>query len=561
MDDQQLAAILSRLRRQGTDDGGVEVKASAHDLGKSVWDSISAFANTDGGLLILGVEEQGFIPVETFAIERVRDQLIDGLGDGNVGGARLTNPPAYRLSRVDLDGSPVLVIEIDENPVGDKPCFVTAKGVSGGSFRRVDDKDLRLSPTEIFEFQHILVPNGTDRVPVDEAAVSDLDPDRVAALMAAHRDTKALRGVANREQAMTRLNITDPAGRVRLAGLLTLGHYPQQFLPRLLIDVTVHPTNEKSSPNTQLRFLDRVQCEGPLAEVVADGVNAVARNLRTYGIVEGTGRRDELEIPREVLREALSNAVVHREYHPLFQGQPVMVDIFPDRIVVTSPGGLWGGKTLDTMGDGVSRCRNQTLLQILRDVPLSVGSGAVVEGQGSGVPLMIHQMEAHALDRPVFRATPDQVSVELRRHGAEVPEHRAWLRSVVDRDLTSHEDSALVFARRHGHITVQLLQEALQIDSDEARAMLRGFLGEGVLRLQGPEDYVLAGDGDAIPRGDLDILDVLSESEPLDIHAVAAATRRSVGSLRPALRRLVEQGRVRPTAPPSSKNRRYLRSD
>lgn len=559
MDQQRLGQIVAKLRRQGTDDGEVEVKASAQRLSTDVWDSVSAFANTAGGLIVLGLsEDAGFRPVPALALDRVRDQFVDGMGEGNPSGARLGNPPAYRLSRLEVDGSPVLVVEIEEGLPNAKPCYVVAKGLVGGSFKRVDDKDIRLSASEIFELQNVLVDLANDRAVVAEATLDDLDPLLVDALVAANRGGKSLRGVSERAAMLTRLNVTDREGAVRLAGLLALGSYPQQFAPRLLVDVAVHPTTEKSTPSTQLRFLDRVECDGALAEVVADAVSAIARNLHTYSIVSGSGRRDQLEIPQEVLREAVANAVVHREYHPLFRGQPVVVDIYPDRVSVTSPGGLWGGKTLDNIDDGVSRCRNQTLLQMMQRIPTSGGGGMTVEGQGGGVRLMINQMRAHSLEPPMFFATPDQVTVELRRHGAEVPEHRAWVRSVLSRDPSDHEDVALLLCRRNGHVTPAMLHDALRIDSDQARALLRSLLAEGALRLQGPQDYVLADDS-APRRGDIDVLNVLSTSEPLDIHSIAAALGKSPGALRHALRRLVESGKVIPTAGPSSRNRRYLR--
>lgn len=360
---------------------------------------------------------------------------------------------------------------------------------------------------------------------------------------------------------LTRLNVLDSNGRVRMAGLLTLGSYPQQYFPRLLIDVTVHPTTEKSPPGERVRFVDRVECEGPLTEVVDDAITAVAKNLRTYSVIDGTGRTDQLEIPRTVIREAMTNAVLHREYHAMFQGQPIVVDVYPDRVTITNPGGLWGGKTLENLDDGISRCRNQTLLQILQHIPLSNAVGAIAEGQGSGVRFMISEMRARALERPLFYVTPDQVTVELRRHGAEVPEQRKWLQQLAKRDLTAHEDAALLLARREGQVTVEMLHEALRIDSDKVRHLLRRLLEGGLLHSQGPETYTLAEGREPIRRADLAVLDVLSTTQPLDIHAIARAISRSPGALRPVLRRLVEDGRIIPTAPPTSRNRQYLRAE
>src|SRR5699024_10325220 len=111
-----------------------------------VWESVSAFANTAGGTIILGLSEaKGFSPPdEGFDIDRVRDQFVDGIGDGGVSGGRLTHPPQYGMRREEVDGAQVLVITIGANPPGGRPCFLTTRGLPGGAFKRVDDKDVRL---------------------------------------------------------------------------------------------------------------------------------------------------------------------------------------------------------------------------------------------------------------------------------------------------------------------------------------------------------------------------------------------------------------------------------
>ncbi|WP_146741749.1 AlbA family DNA-binding domain-containing protein, partial [Lonsdalea populi] len=116
--------VLARIRRQGTDDAQVEVKTSAKALSSDVWDSVSAFANTAGGTLVLGLDEsKGFVPpVDGFDIDRVRDQFVEGNGGGSVGGTRLTNPPQHGMRREEVDGAQVLVITIGMNRPGSKPC-------------------------------------------------------------------------------------------------------------------------------------------------------------------------------------------------------------------------------------------------------------------------------------------------------------------------------------------------------------------------------------------------------------------------------------------------------
>lgn len=556
--DEELERTVFRLRSQGTDDALVEVKASASKLTFDIWDTISAFANTSGGMVILGLTEANdFQPVAQFAIDRVRDQFVDGIGDGGSQGVRLTNPPAYGLRRGVVDGASVLVVTIAENHHSTKPCFVTAKGVNGGSFKRVDDKNIKLSATEVFELQNILVPSDADGEIVDDAESTDLDAGLIESLLQKESDSKALHGTSTYGDKLKRLNIMSAAGGIRLAGLLVTGSYPQQFFPRLLVDVAVHPGREKSLPGA-IRFLDRAECVGPMGDVVNDAVNAVVRNLRTHSVVQGATRIEVPEIPTEALREAIANAVLHREYASMFRGQPVTVDVFSDRVEVSNPGGLWGGKTRGNLSDGTSRCRNQKLLQLMQRVAVREGGGFTIEGQGSGVRLMINEMEARALNPPSFEIAPDQVRVTLWRHGAAVPEHRDWLHQLVNRELSPQEDAALLLAKQDDEVSVSSLRETLRIDSDEARQLLEALRREGVLHELGKERYSLAGGAPLPSDGQTEILRVMSSERAMSIRDIAEATGRTAAALRQPLRSLVRAGWVIATAPPTSKLRKYL---
>lgn len=135
---------------------------------------MSSFANTAGGIILLGLDEENdFKPVECFAIDKVLDQFITGMGDGNPQGARIVQPPGYHPHRFTFEGSPVLTIEIEELEADKKPCYVAGRGIVGGSYKRIDDQDIRLSPTEIYSFANYLKPSYADRQPVKAATVED----------------------------------------------------------------------------------------------------------------------------------------------------------------------------------------------------------------------------------------------------------------------------------------------------------------------------------------------------------------------------------------------------
>ena len=570
--DEPLEDAILRLRGQRTDDADYEAKACLNRLSSSVWESVSAFANTSGGTLLLGIDEnEGFTAVLGFDVGRIRDQFIEGMGDGGATGVRLSRPPEYDMERGELDGRQFLAIRIHENPLDKKPCFVTAKGVEGGSYKRVDDKDIRLSSMEIYEYQNALRPCRSDLELVDDADLNDLDSRIIGDIIARRKDSKALRGIANEQERLTRLNITDKQGSVRLTGMLVAGKYPQQFFPRLIIDVAVHPGIRKSEPGMP-RFLDRVQCDGPLAEMIDDAVNAVSRNLRTYSIVEGSGRRDELEIPREVLREAIANAVIHREYHPYFQGQPVSVDVFPDRVTVTNPGGLWGGKTLSNIGDGESKCRNAALIQLMQTAPLPGCGNVTVEGQGTGIMFMTREMEARALSRPEFKADPDQFTVTLWRSGMEIPFNRQWVREHAGRALSRQENAVLLVVKENNAITVPDIRQRLGYDSDDIRAAARKLVSDGLL-VPADKDTFAMSDGslqhsdrdsspvNVCPDGtkDVDLLSLIPEDGTVTTRELAERTGKSMETIRRMIRRLVGTGDVVPIGKQQSRQRRYTR--
>lgn len=561
-----IAEVLEHLRVQGNDDARFEAKSCARTIGTSVWESVSAFANTKGGVLLLGISEDGdFSPVPGFDANHIASQFMDGMGDGNPQGARLTNPPEYDVSRCEQNGLSFLVIDIHENGIQHKPCYLTARGPQTGGYRRMDDKDLRLSPTEVFEMTHALTPSSADRMVVPEADVSDLNAEAVDRVLAEHRNSKALRGTDTRLERMTRLNMVNKVGEVRLAGLLAAGQYPQQYYPKLIIDVVAHPGVEKSAVEGP-RFVDRVHCDGNMPEAIEQAVEAIAKNLRAPTFVVGVGARTDSEIPKEVLREVVANAVVHREYDAQFLGESVAVDIYPDRVEVSNPGGLWGGVTLATIGSGVSCCRNATLMQLLHQIPYDDANDVTVEGGGSGIPLVIREMKSHALGEPVFRATPDRFTVVLGRYGVEQQENRDWL-DHVGVPLTRHERMALLLLKRHGDMTVPQLHVALYLDSDDIRVILHRLVQARLADEIGPDRYALAekvdggepsGGRKGLTASESAILSVLSADKPLDVREIGRRSGRGLPTTRKALSRLVKRGLVLATAPPRSRNRKYL---
>ena len=180
-----------------------------------------------------------------------------------------------------------------------------------------------------------------------DAGSVDLDQDAVGRLLrqVRQREPQAF-GAVDDETALVRLGVlrrADNGVGVTLAGLLTLGQWPQQYLPQLCVTfIAVPGTHKDAVPEGAPRFTDNATIRGPLPQMIEETVRVILRNTRTAGYVRGLGRDDVGDYPVEALREAVTNALAHRDYSPMARGTQIQVELYVDRLVVRNPGGLFG---------------------------------------------------------------------------------------------------------------------------------------------------------------------------------------------------------------------------
>jgi predicted HTH transcriptional regulator len=124
--------------------------------------------------------------------------------------------------------------------------------------------------------------------------------------------------------------------------------------------------------------------------------------MKTRSVVRGLYRADTDEYPLTALREAIVNALAHRDLSQWGQGSPVQVQLFSDRLIVHNPGGLYGPVTVESLGkEGISASRNLLLLKILEDTPTG-GRNVVCENRGSGVGAMLQALRSAGLPDAEF---------------------------------------------------------------------------------------------------------------------------------------------------------------
>lgn len=588
LDAEGLESLVEELREIGSDFASVEVKAGQRGLPRSVRETLSAFSNGHGGLLILGLaEEDGFGPVAGFDAAKIRDDLASCCSD------ELTPPVRADIEILPVDGAYVVVADVPELDGRQKPCYVTTRGLTTGSYLRGGDGDRRLTQYEIQQlFANRGQPLEDDEI-VAEAGIDDLDRDAVTLLLSRVRrnQPRVFAAVPNAE-ALRRLHVVrlDDEGSPRptLAGLLSLGAYPQQFFAQLAISVVVVPgTRMDQVDDGGRRFIDNRTIEGSIPSMVEEALSALRNNMAHRSVVDGVGRLDVPEYPTEALREAIVNALMHRDYSPVGRATQVQIEMYADRLVIRNPGGLFGTVTEEELGlDGMTSNRNSRLSRLLQDVVVPGTDRVVCENRGSGIPTMIAQLRRAGMDPPEFRPTLSSFELTLPRATVLDEETVNWLSGLRAPGL-GHEQRIALALMRQGHEVTNATLRRLGLERHEATAALRDLVDRGLVFSTGGRKYARYALRQNLTEGDRSLFDDLFDESPapapgqgragrpsrsaeiqqlfdngqtLTAHQIADATGLGLAMVRRYLAQLVEAGRLVATAQPTDRKRAYRRS-
>ncbi len=450
----ELKEIIQSLADSGSDTTHIEVKACREGFPRRIWETISAFANTPGGgVIILGISEtQDGIDLTGVKNPAKHQSDLASLCDQMI-------PPLRPLIEIHkYEGKNFVTAEIPEVSYKDKPCYYKGSGIMSGSFIRVADGDRKLTQ---YEVQGFLDGQGQplyDIEPVPESAPEDLDNNLVASFLRRIKEKhpKVVQWADDRILRTYRV-IADVDGRpcLTLGGALCLADYPQKFFPGLVVHVLVYPsTGGKQEGDRGERLLDNVKVEGPLVRMVPEVIQVIKRNLQKRTFVKGLFREDVLEYPEIFLREALVNAIGHRDYAPLARGSAVQIKIFPDKVEIANPGGLFGPVTEERLGEhGLQATRNSHLMKLLEDAPVPGEERVLCENRGTGIPAMVAALIRAGMEPPEFRDMRTQFKVVCSNQAIFDKQTLAWLEQYKNLDLSDRQRFALAYLRHKERLT------------------------------------------------------------------------------------------------------------
>ncbi len=380
-----------------------------------------AFANGDGGTVLIGLETSG--EVQDVMLEEVEDTLRLAL-------SRCRPGVRTEWQRSEYNGHEIVALRV--------PRSNELHSLEDGRVLvRSGTENRPLAGDEIRHLAATKSSGDFEGEVVSGATFDDLDPEIIAEYRAKRAERQRRPLEMDDRQLLVGAGAITAAGIPTVAGLLLFGRDPQSWLPQSGLIVVRFAGTELRGPGGLPGYSRREEIGGPLPRLIETAWQVVWEEMRVAAVVKGLVREERGEYPSFAVREALVNAVCHRDYR--LGGRRIEVRMFDDRLEVISPGGLPGYITVDNIVEE-HFSRNPRLVN-------GMFQWGFIEELGLGIDRMIEDMVNAGHPPPEFKDTPYSFTVTLKNTRVRQP-IAAWESNMNERQL-----QALAYIQEHGRIT------------------------------------------------------------------------------------------------------------
>lgn len=419
----------------------IEYKSQMID---DIYKEVIAFANTDGGTIYLGIDDKGnLIGIEN--VDETYTRLTNGIRDA-------IHPDVTMFVRYVLQDNKVIRIEVNEG--SSKPYYLKSKG---------------LKPTGVY------VRQGTSSVPASPEQIRQMikesDGDNF-------EDARCLEQELTFDAAKTafqRYGVEFSAEKYRALGITQNDLYTNLAL--LLSDQCLHTTKiAVFNDEFCTEFRDSKEFGGSVFKQFEDSINYLALCNKTVSTIKGVVRTDKQDYPEEAIREALLNALVHRDYS--FSGS-IIINVNDSKIEFISLGGLLPGLSTEDIRIGVSQPRNKKLAEVFHRLRL-------IESYGTGIR-RIFKLYENCPVQPSIEVTANAFKIALPNMNAgdtiaEVVPETVKEKPVV---ITPQMKTVIDYLAEYGEMTDEDLQELLNIKKTRAYLLARQMNENGLIDIIG----------------------------------------------------------------------------
>ena len=302
-----------------------------------------------------------------------------------------------------------------------KPCYYKPKGLHNGSYIRVGDRDDNMTEYEIYKYMSYRDNVKDDLRPVVRASLKDLDEKLLNRFITNAKTDKPKFAEFSDEEILLQFGVlTQVEDRIfpTVAGIMVFGIYPQRFFPQWFVAAIVIPGFEVADlGEIGQRFDDNKRIEVNISEMYEESLGFLNRNMKVKVIIsDKTGLRTDItQYPKDALREAISNMLIHRDYSQLKTGVYSIITVYKDRIEFRNVGNLYGSNTIQLLETRKAmEVRNETIVKLLETL------GGIIENRHTGISTMQDKMKEANLPNPIF--TNEREDFVVTFYNGEYPE-------------------------------------------------------------------------------------------------------------------------------------------
>lgn len=412
-----------------SEDLHLELKSCRNgQLPDDLWKAVSAFANTEGGRIILGVDPSGEpVGLNTEHVDRIQRDLL----------ALCQNTFNYPVIPIIQTVGTVVVATIAPAPAAVRPIYSTRRGTSSAQMR-VGSSNIQVTDEVRSQFA-VAARGGAELIEFSDQHYKDCLDDNLIDEYIAHVNEQ--RGLIYRDlskkEILLKLKAITSAEKVTLFGLLAFGksELPQEIsAPTTNIAVTHYPGDTKVLENDPTRtHLDNREFNGNVIKQFTGAFAFIKSKLPISGSVDPNGqRRDYLVIPEVALREALANAIAHRDYSTY--SSRIQVDIYSDRLEIINPGTSL--VPINELESAPSVSRNPLVMSFLKDY-------GYTEQRARGIRTIRQSLRSAGLLEPEFLNVGSSFKAVLYSSAFISRSDQAWLQQFKQFNLNERQLTGL----------------------------------------------------------------------------------------------------------------------
>ncbi len=414
-------------------------------------EAMVAFANAHGGTVMVGVDERGEVTGEISG-----EDLDFVLRQAEL---KCRPPISAGWEQMETEGGTVIAVSI--------PRSTELHALDDGRIlMRTGTLNRPLAGDEVVQLASSRTTGAWETSVAAGVTVEDFDEDIITQYLQ-KREARMKRPLAGtREQLFYEIGAADDAGRPTNMGVLLFCTNPQRWIPQSSVLFIRFVGREPRGESGLAGYARREEIGGPIARVIEGAWNLVWSEMAVGAVVKGLEREESPEYPPFAVREAIVNAICHRDYR--LRGRHIEIRMYADRLEVISPGGLPGFMTLDNLVDE-HYSRNPRLVD-------GLFQWGYIEALGLGIDRMIEEMVQSGLKEPDFEAQPHAFKVQLFNARERAPE------PVRPGNLNDRQVRALEYVRANGAITNREYQQLCpNVSSETLRLDLVDLVEKGTL--------------------------------------------------------------------------------